>query len=130
MSPVGERVAACVPEHMRVGLKSELGLRARPLDHAGKPSRGEGRSPFRCEDEGRLRLLLTLEPPQSAQFVPEDRVRRRSALLDPTDVQGGRFEVHLIHLQYHRFPKNRRHAIKQGQNQVCWTMLTPRAVSQ
>jgi len=36
------------------------------------------------------------QPPQGTQFVPEDPVRGRSAFRDPTDVQGGRSEVHLI----------------------------------
>ena len=41
-------------------------------------------------------LLLALEPPQRRQFAAEDRMRARSAFLDPADVQSGHFEVHLI----------------------------------
>ena len=35
---VGQRVAAGVAEHVRVCLEAELGLAARPLDHAGEAS--------------------------------------------------------------------------------------------
>lgn len=35
---VRERIAAGVPEHVRVGLEAELRLEARPLDHAGEAS--------------------------------------------------------------------------------------------
>jgi hypothetical protein len=54
-----------------VGLEAQLGFGACALDHAGKPSRGERRAPFRGEDKWRLRFLLALEPPQGAQLAPE-----------------------------------------------------------
>ena len=60
---VGERVAACVPEHVRVCLEGKLRFDPCPLDHAGKPGSAEGRSALRGEYEGRRRLLLALEPP-------------------------------------------------------------------
>jgi hypothetical protein len=40
--------------------------------------------------------LLALEPPKGTQLVPQDRMRAGSTLLDPADVQGGRFEVDLV----------------------------------
>jgi hypothetical protein len=70
VSSIGESVAASVPEHVGVGLKLQLGLGPCSLDHAGKTSRGEGRSPFRGENERRLGSLLAPEPSQGAQFVP------------------------------------------------------------
>ena len=60
---VGERVAACVPEHVRVRLEGKLGFDPCPLDHAGEPGGAEGRPALRGEHEGRLGLLLALEPP-------------------------------------------------------------------
>ena len=99
---VGQRVAAGVPEHVRVRLEGQLGLRACPLDHAGEASGAERRSALRREHEGRLGLLLALEPPQRPQFVPEDRMGAGRALLDPADVQRGRPEVHLIPAQVHQ----------------------------
>jgi hypothetical protein len=39
-------------------LEAELGLSARPLDHAGKSSGAERRSALRREHEGRPRFLF------------------------------------------------------------------------
>ena len=47
--------------------------------------------------KGGLRLLLTMQPPEGAQFVAEDRMRAGCALLDPADVQGGCSEVDLLY---------------------------------
>ena len=41
---VGERVAAGVPEHVRVCLEAKIGLGPCPLNHTGEASRREGRS--------------------------------------------------------------------------------------
>jgi hypothetical protein len=49
VSPVGEGIAAGVPEHLEVRLKPELGLRPGAFDHAGEPSRGEGLTLLRCK---------------------------------------------------------------------------------
>jgi hypothetical protein len=51
VSLVGQRVAASVPQHVRMGLEAELGLGPRPLNHPGKPSGSERRGPLRGEDE-------------------------------------------------------------------------------
>ena len=77
---VRQRVAAGVPEHVRVRLKAKLGLDACPLDHAGEAGGRERRAAFRGEDEGRLGLLLALKPPQGAQFIAEDRMGAGRAL--------------------------------------------------
>ncbi len=69
MTSVGQRVAARMAEHVRMGFECELGSSSASLDHAGEPSRGERRAPFRSEHEWRLRLLLTLEPPEGSQFA-------------------------------------------------------------
>jgi hypothetical protein len=39
---IGERKAASVPQHVRVGLEAELGLDASPLDHAREPRGAKG----------------------------------------------------------------------------------------
>jgi len=77
---VGERVAAGVPEHVRVGFEPQLRFGACALDHAGKPRRGERRSPLRGEYERRLGVLFALKPPQGAQLVAEDRMRTRRSI--------------------------------------------------
>ena len=66
VSLVGERVAASVPEHVRVRLEGKLGLDPCSLDHAGEPGGAEGCPALRGEHEGRLGLLLALKPPQGA----------------------------------------------------------------
>ena len=63
---VGQGVATGVPEHVRMRLEPELGLGPRSLDHAGEPSGRERCAPLRGEHEGRLGLLVALEPPQGA----------------------------------------------------------------
>ena len=69
---VGQRIAAGVPQHVRVRLEAKLAsLPARSTMRA-KPAGGERCAPLGGEHEGRLRLLLALEPPQSAQLVAED----------------------------------------------------------
>lgn len=48
---IRERVAACMPEHVRMRLEREFGLAPRALDHASEPSGAEGRAAFRREHE-------------------------------------------------------------------------------
>ena len=67
-----------------------------PLDHSGEASRSKWSTALGREHEGRLRLLLTMQPPEGAQLVTDDRMRAGSALLGPADVQGGRSEVNLL----------------------------------
>ncbi len=75
---------ARMSEHVRVRLEAELRPDTSALNHPGETCGRGG------EHEGRLGVLLALEPPQSSQLVPNDRVRAGSAMLGPTDVQGGR----------------------------------------
>ena len=78
VAAVCERVAAGVPQHVRVDLESELGCRACSLDHPSEASGGKRRATFGGENERRLWLLLAPEPTQGAQFVPKDRMRRHA----------------------------------------------------
>ena len=50
---VGQRIAAGVSEHVRVGLKGKPRLGARAIEHAGEACGGELRIALRCEHEGR-----------------------------------------------------------------------------
>lgn len=60
VTPICQCVSTGVPQHVGMRLEGELCLDPGPLDHAGKPCGAEGRSPFRREHKGRLRLLLAL----------------------------------------------------------------------
>ena len=102
VSLVGQRVAAGVPEHVRVRLEGKLGLDPCPLDHAREPGGAEGCPALRGEHEGRLGLLLALEPPQRPQLVPEDRMGAGRALLDPAHVKRPRGELDLVPAQVHQ----------------------------
>src|SRR6516225_11092521 len=83
---VCQRVATGMPEHVRVELEPKLRLDPCALNHAGEPCRRKGRPALRGEHEGRLGLLLALQPSQSPQFVPKNWMRARGALLDPADM--------------------------------------------
>src|SRR5262249_61795028 len=96
MPPVGERVTASMPQHVRVRLKAELGLDPCPLHHAGKSGRGERRSSLRGKHKGRFWLLLALQPSERSQFITEDGMGAWSARLDSADVQGRGFELDLV----------------------------------
>src|SRR6516162_7122471 len=57
---VCQGVTTGMPEHVWVRLEPKPSLVSRSLGHAREPCGGEGRSAFRGEHEGRLRLLLPL----------------------------------------------------------------------
>jgi hypothetical protein len=63
---VRQRVAAGVPEHVRVRLEAQLCLGTRPLDHAGEASSVNGAPRSDMKTKGDLGLLLALKAPQSA----------------------------------------------------------------
>ena len=88
---LAERVPARMTQHVRVCFYPSS-----PLDHSGEASRSKWSTALGREHEGRLRLLFSLKPPEGAQFVAKDWMRAGRALLDPTDVQGGRSEVNLL----------------------------------
>jgi hypothetical protein len=100
---VGQCVAAGMAEHVRMGLKAQLGLAASPLDHAGEPCGAKGRTTLRREDEGRLWLLLALKAPQGSQLISEDRMCARRTPLDPANMQRPRSEVDLIPTEVNKF---------------------------
>jgi hypothetical protein len=64
-------------------------MRAKPAVVNGDP-----RSDVKTK--GDLGSLLPFATAVGPQFVPDDRMAARGALLDPADVQRGRSEVHLI----------------------------------
>ena len=96
VTTVGKRVAAGMPQHVRMRLEAKLRLGPSSFEHSGEARGGERCSALRGEHKRRLGVLLALEPPQGLQFITDDRVSARGALLDPADVQGGRSEVDLI----------------------------------
>jgi hypothetical protein len=63
MPLIGQRIAAGVTQHVRMNLKVQLSLDARPFDHARKPGCREGAPAFGCKHERRFRLLLALLSP-------------------------------------------------------------------
>jgi hypothetical protein len=90
---VSQCIAASVPEHVRMRLEPQLGLGACTLNHAREASGAEGCAPFRREHKRRSWYLVALKASQRAQYVAEDRMGARRAMLDPADVQDSRPEV-------------------------------------
>ena len=86
---VSQGKTAGVPQHMRMRFEAQLGLPARPFDHAGEASRTKRCPAFLGEHEGRLGFLLVLKPPQRPRFVSEDWMGAWGALPHPADLQGG-----------------------------------------
>ena len=58
------------------------------------------------------RLLFALEPSEGAQLVPEDGMGAGRAVLDPTDVQGGGSEVHLLPAEVNQLGHPAAHACR------------------
>jgi hypothetical protein len=96
---VRQRETAGMAQHVRVRLEAEIGGLTEPFYHPSNAGSGERRAALGREHERGFRVLLALQPAQCPQFVAADRMRGRRAFLDPTDGQGGRFEVDLIPLQ-------------------------------
>ncbi len=82
---VGQRVAAGMPEHMRVRFEAKLCLGPCPLHHPGKSGRREWRAPLAYEHEW-AGLGLSLQPVERPHFQPGQRVHAGGALLGPADV--------------------------------------------
>jgi integrase len=92
---VGQRVAAGVPQHVRMGLEPKARRQRCPLHHPGKSGSRERRAPFAYEHEW-AGLALPLKPAKGSHFRSAQRVHTRGASLDPTDVQDRAIEIHLI----------------------------------
>jgi hypothetical protein len=93
---IGERIAACMAQHVRMSLETKTRLAPSALDHAGEPCGAEGCSSLRREHEGRLRLLLALKAPEGSYFIAKDRMGAWRSPLEPTNMQRSRSEVDLI----------------------------------
>jgi hypothetical protein len=93
---VSQRIAAGVPQHVRVGFEAKTRLTASALDHACEASGAEGRPTLRREHEGRLGVLLALKAPQGSQFIAKDRMGAWRASFDPANVQRSRSELNLV----------------------------------
>ena len=101
VAPVCKRVPARMPQHVRVGLECQLGpFPARSIIRA-KPAVVNGAPRSDVNTKGDL-APVPLKPPERPHLA-EDRMRAGSARLDPTDVQVGRSEVHLLPPQVHQF---------------------------
>jgi hypothetical protein len=70
-----------MPEHVRMRLDLQAGSAGGSRDDPREASRGERATPLAGEDEGRLGLLLALQPAQGPQFVALDGVRGWGTLL-------------------------------------------------
>ena len=91
MPRIGQGVAGCVAQHMRVGLETQFGGFTSPLDHAREASGGEGRAALAGEHERRRWILLPLKPTQRPQLVTHGLDGRR-APLGSANVQGRTFQ--------------------------------------
>src|SRR5690242_18590905 len=60
---VGQRGAAGVSEHVRVGLKAQPRRLASPPEHTGEACSAKRRAALRCEHKGGPRLLFALQLP-------------------------------------------------------------------
>jgi len=89
---VGQREAAGMPQHMRMSLEAQPGSDAGALDKPCEAGSAEGRTTLGCEDERRLRFLLTLQPARYPQLVAENWMHCRRAGFGPADGQGGPIE--------------------------------------
>jgi hypothetical protein len=78
MPPICECVPAGMPKHVRVGLERQLGDLSSSLDHAGEAGGRKWSTALGSKHERRLGLLLTMQPPEGAQFVAKDRMGARS----------------------------------------------------
>ena len=101
-APIGQLVPAGVSQHMRVNWKVELGREAKPSDQLAEACSGERRASLRSEDEGRLRLLLALQPAQGPQLAAGQGVNARRAVLGPVHVQAAMAEVDGVPPQRHQ----------------------------
>jgi len=92
---VGELEPAGVPQHVRVSLDLKAPCIGCPLKHSGKACCREWRPALRDKHEWGSRGF-PLELPKGAHLKAGQRMCRRRALLDSTDVQDGPIEVELI----------------------------------
>src|SRR4029077_20712758 len=123
---VSQRDPAGVSQHVGMSLKAELGLDASTRHHASKAASRERRAPLGCEDERRLRFLLTLQLAQGPHLVATDGMGARHAFLGPTNVQHGMGEIHLIPAQVYKL--GRPEAVAEGGKADGGTPITPAIV--
>jgi hypothetical protein len=80
---------------MRMRFDLKAGRLPGPLDHSAEARHAEGRLALAHEDE-RVFAALALKFTQGPEFSPRKRMRRRRAILDPTNVQDRLIKVGLL----------------------------------
>ena len=83
------RVPPLVAQNVRMGPESLTWPRHQHAPPCGKACRRERRPPLAGEHERRIGILLALQLAQGPQFIADNRMGGRRALLEPLNVQEG-----------------------------------------
>ena len=103
LAGIGEREAAGMAQHVRVGLDLEPGSLASAAHELLEVADGHRRAALADEQERRSALGLAVKPSQGPELAPGQRMRRWGAVLNPGDRQRRGLEVDLGPLQIANF---------------------------
>jgi hypothetical protein len=84
---VGQRKTTGVAQHVMMSRKASLASTAARSTVRAKPAVVNGAPPLAGEQEPRIGILLALQLAQAPQFIADNRMGGRRALLEPPDVQ-------------------------------------------
>jgi hypothetical protein len=101
---VGELVAACVSQHVRVNGKGHAGRLPYSAKQLAKTCGGHRPLALGGEDIRRCRHLLALEPAQLPNLCAAQVVHARPAVLEPADVHKPLLEIELIPAERTQLP--------------------------
>src|SRR5262245_11386015 len=83
---IGQRIATCVPEHVREDLEGHAGAPAEALEQRAEALGRHWTAALGLEQMRRC-LLLSLQAAQCAYLIALERMHRRCAALAPADMQ-------------------------------------------